>query len=78
MYNPAKFINENCPSCHPQRYTKTLSEFTGKVEQIAFIDSDGTSELENEYLYKCVKCGELVWVSEQWIKDNAVEELVKE
>ena len=73
MYNPAKFINENCPSCHPRSYTKTLAEFTGTVEQIAFVDSDGTSTPENEYLYKCVKCGALVWVSEQWIKDNAVD-----
>lgn len=74
MYNAPRFIKENCPSCHPQKYTKTLAEFTGKVEQIAFVDSDGTSTPENEYLYKCVKCGALMWVDENWAKENAVED----
>jgi uncharacterized protein with PIN domain len=76
MCNVPKYIKENCPSCHPHCYSKTLAEFTGKVNQIEFIDSDGTSTPENEYLYKCVKCGARMWVDEQWVKENTVEELV--
>ncbi|WP_277587338.1 hypothetical protein [Psychrobacillus antarcticus] len=67
MFKPSKYVNDICPGCSPQKYIKTISKFTGKSETYEDLPE------ANHHLYKCVKCGEKVWLDEQWIKNNAVE-----
>ncbi|WP_225229733.1 hypothetical protein [Sporosarcina quadrami] len=74
MYEPSKYINEICPSCHPQEYVKTLAEFIGEYEVVDVPDEVDASYIE--YLYKCMKCGARLWVDEQWLKQNAVKNVV--
>lgn len=69
-----KYINEICPSCNPRSYEKTLCKFTGRTEEVTFILNDGSKEFEHEYLYQCTKCDALIWVDEQWVKDNKVSD----
>lgn len=72
MHNPSKYIKNICSDCHPQVYTKTPAEFTGKVDEIELSNENGTSEVAYEYLYKCCECGEKVWLDKQWIKNNVI------
>lgn len=44
------------------------------MEEITIIMDSNTKEFINEYLYECCKCGAKVWVDEQWIKNNSVDE----
>lgn len=69
MYKPSKYINDICPSCHPQSYTMTLSRFAGQENNV---EASNPDDSYTEYLYECCQCGERVWVEDQWVSRNAI------
>ena len=70
MYEPSKFINEICPSCHPQHYILSLAKFTGEKN---IEEANNADESYIDYLYECCQCGTKVWVDDSWVKCHAVE-----
>ena len=68
---PPKSISENCMTCDNRLYAREIMEYTGKFQEVAFIQDDGSKEMEYEYLYKCCRCGSLVWVPEQMAREQA-------
>ena len=68
------YIEEICPECHPQSFDKTLAKFVGEVEEITIIVDSNTKVFTNKYLYECCKCGTKMWVDEQWVKNNSIDE----
>lgn len=61
-------------TCDKRIYAREVMEYTGKVMEAPLLLDDGTKLMEYEYLYKCCRCGSfLLWVPEQWTKENAVE-----
>lgn len=68
-----KSIRENCPVCNPRIGAREVMEYIGRFMEAPLVLDDGTQEIEYEYLYKCSKCGALVWVSEQWAKENGIQ-----
>lgn len=66
-----KQVLDICPKCNPTSYDKSL--FTYQNESNVFDDA-GTQV--KEYVYACNDCGAKVWIDENWIAENGVDDVV--
>ena len=62
-------IKDNCPSCHPVRYTKTTCSYANEKEKLTTDDG-----FIYEYLYKCDNCNAGLWIYEDDLKRLEIKE----
>ena len=57
-------VTNYCPACQ----TETTQSFTGSQGEYS-----DCGIMVNEYLYRCHRCGENIWVGEQNLKNEVSE-----